>query len=295
MTSAQPSVLDNDEALPPVLDSVLDSSAILAIIEGAPCKEFPQDLYIPPDAMRVFLDTFEGPLDLLLYLIKRQNLDILTISIAQITRQYIRYIDMMAQLQLELAAEYLVMAALLAEIKSRMLLPRQLAADEDEEDPRAELIRRLQEYEQIKQAAEDIDSLLRQERDIFNTAVDSSTLEIAQPLPTVALREMLLAMKDVLGRAEQLSHHRIVREPLSVRERMSAILEALEGQKSLLFTRLFVETEGRHGVVVSFLAILELSKEGLVEIIQAEPFAPISISAAHTNTTVRTATATAAG
>ncbi|MGR9046636.1 MAG: segregation and condensation protein A [Gammaproteobacteria bacterium] len=251
----------------------------LAIVQGAPFQEFPEDLYIPPDAMRVFLETFEGPLDLLLYLIRRQNLDILNIPIAQISKQYISYIDMMAELQLELAAEYLVMAALLAEIKSRMLLPRQVVAEEDEDDPRAVLIRRLQEYELIKQAAEEIDSLPRLERDLFIPEVDVSNIKVNRPLPDVQLKEMLLALQDVLKRAEQLSHHQIIKEPLSVRERMSTILENLKGKERLVFTRLFISAEGRHGVVVSFLAILELSKEGLIEIIQSEPLAELFVRA----------------
>lgn len=251
----------------------------MAIVQGAPFHEFPEDLYIPPDALRVFLETFEGPLDLLLYLIRKQNLDILDIPIAKITRQYIGYIEMMTELQLELAAEYLVMAALLAEIKSRMLLPRQPVVEEDEEDPRAVLIRRLQEYESIKQAAEELDRLPRMERDIFGGVADTSTLKMERALPDVQLKEMLLALQQVLQRAEQLSHHQIVKEPLSVRERMSAILENLRNQDKLAFTRLFVRNEGRHGVVVSFLAILELSKERLIEIIQPEPFAELYVRA----------------
>lgn len=260
------------EDLPPVEE-------VLAIVQGSPFMEFPEDLYIPPDALRVFLDTFEGPLDLLLYLIRRQNLDILNIPIAQITRQYIGYIDMMTELRLELAAEYLVMAALLAEIKSRMLLPRQVAEEEDDEDPRALLIRRLQEYEVIKKAAEDIDGMSRLERDLFIAKADVSMIEIERPLPDIQLREMLLALQDVLKRADQLSHHQIVKEPLSVRERMSSVLERLKGGEGLIFNRLFLTQEGRHGVVVTFLAILELSKEGLIEIIQHEPLTEIVVRA----------------
>ncbi len=249
----------------------------LAIVQGTPFMEFPEDLYIPPDALRVFLDTFEGPLDLLLYLIRRQNLDILNIPIAQVTRQYISYIDMMTELRLELAAEYLVMAALLAEIKSRMLLPRQAAEEVDDEDPRALLIRRLQEYEIIKKAAEDIDGMSRLERDLFIAKADVSMIEIERPLPDIQLREMLLALQDVLKRADQLSHHQIVKEPLSVRERMSSVLERLKGGKDVIFNCLFLIQEGRHGVVVTFLAILELSKEGLIEIIQHEPLTEIMV------------------
>jgi segregation and condensation protein A len=260
---------------------ILQPSPVLAMVNGAPFNKLPDDLYIPPDALEVLLDTFEGPLDLLLYLIRRQNLDVVNIPIAKITHQYIAYIQIMGVLNLELAAEYLVMAALLAEIKSRMLLPRQIDAEDDEEDPRATLIRRLQEYELIKNAAEEIDQLPRIERDIFETSVDTSALKNAeQNLPDIQLKEMLLAFQDVLKRVEQLSHHQIIKEPLSVRERMSAILENLKGADSLLFSQLFSRKEGRHGVVVSFLAILELSKERLIDIIQSEPFAEIRVRTA---------------
>lgn len=252
-----------------------------AIVNGAPFDKLPDDLYIPPDALEVLLETFEGPLDLLLYLIRKQNLDIVNIPIAQITHQYIAYIQIMEQLNLELAAEYLVMAALLAEIKSRMLLPRQPDVEEDEEDPRATLIRRLQEYELIKNAAEEIDLLPRVERDVFRIGVDVSALkDFEKQLPNVQLKEILLAFQDVLKRAEQISHHQITKEPLSVRERMSTILENLKGADSLLFSQLFIRKEGRHGVVVSFLAILELSKERLIDIIQSEPFAELRVRAA---------------
>ncbi len=248
-----------------------------AIVNGTPFNQLPDDLYIPPDALEVFLDLFEGPLDLLLYLIRRQNLDIVNIPIAQITHQYITYIQIMGVLNLELAAEYLVMAALLAEIKSRMLLPRQSEEDDEEEDPRATLIRRLQEYECIKAAAEEFDFLPRVERDIFAIDVDVSSLDIEQQLPDIRLRDMLLAFQDVLKRVDQLSHHQITKEALSVRERMATILEYLKGENSLLFSQLFIRKEGRPGVVVSFLAILELGKEGLIEIIQSEPFTEIRV------------------
>ncbi|MDO9163318.1 MAG: ScpA family protein [Methylococcaceae bacterium] len=250
----------------------------LAIVNGAPFHLLPDDLYIPPDALEVFLELFEGPLDLLLYLIRRQNVDIVNIPIAQITHQYIAYIQMMSELNLELAAEYLVMAALLAEIKSRMLLPRQPELEDEEEDPRATLIRRLQEYEQIKQAAEELDQLPRDERDIFACTIDTSTVQQGQiNHPDVQLKEILLAFQDVLKRASNLTHHQITKEPLSVRERMATILANLEGEDSLLFSQLFIRKEGRHGVVVTFLAVLELSKERLIDIIQSEPFAEIRI------------------
>ena len=249
--------------------SVIDNSpTVFAIVNGTPYHELPEDLYIPPDALKVFLELFEGPLDLLLHLIRKQNLDIVNIPIAQITRQYIDYIQLMTELNLELAAEYLVMAALLAEIKSRMLLPRQPDAEIEEEDPRATLIRRLQEYEVIKNAAEQLDYLPRMERDLFAVNLDTSVLGINRPLPEVQLKDILLAFQGVLKRVEQLSHHQIIKEPLSVRERMSTILENLKRADSLFFSQLFSRQEGRHGVVVAFLAVLELSKEGLIEIIQ---------------------------
>lgn len=258
---------DQDQALAPSF----------AIVDGAPFNEMPEDLYIPPDALKVFLEAFEGPLDLLLYLIRRQNLDILNIPVAQITQQYIGYIDMMDQLQMELAAEYLLMAALLAEIKSRMLLPRQVEAEDEEDDPRALLIRKLQEYENIKLAADELDQMPRVERDIFPANAEVVLEHVEKKLPDVQLKEMLLAFQDVLKRVEQLSHHHITKEPLSVRERMSNILEYLKGTDSLIFSQLFIKTEGKHGVVVSFLAILELSKEGLIDITQSEPFAELRV------------------
>ena len=253
------------------------ANAPFAVVQGQPYQDLPDDLYIPPGALEVFLDTFEGPLDLLLYLIRRQNLDILNIPIAQITRQYIAYIDMMEHLRLELAAEYLVMAALLAEIKSRMLLPRQPESEEEEEDPRAFLIRKLQEYEAIKKVAEQIDLLPRNERDTFDATVDVSSVAVQQPLPDVQLKELLLAFQDVLKRVEQLSHHHITKEPLSVRERMAAILEKLNGTDQLPFAACFTGSEGKNGVVVAFLAILELSKERIIDIVQPEPYAGIHV------------------
>ena len=258
------------------IGSVMLTEPFFAMVNGTPFNQVPDDLYIPPDALEVFLDLFEGPLDLLLYLIRRQNLEIVNIPIAQITQQYIAYIQLMGALNLELAAEYLVMAALLAEIKSRMLLPRQ-SSQEDEEDPRATLIRRLQEYEAIKIAAEELDLLPRIERDIFEIEVDISPLSVEQQLPDIRLKDMLLAFQDVLKRVDQLSHHQITKEALSVRERMATILANLKGENSLFFSQLFIRKEGRQGVVVSFLAILELGKEGLIEIIQPEPFAEIRV------------------
>ena len=250
-----------------------------AYVQGEAVTTLPKDLYIPPDALEVFLEAFEGPLDLLLYLIRRQNLDVLDIPIAEITRQYMDYIELMHELRLELAAEYLVMAAMLAEIKSRMLLPR--AVDiEEEDDPRAELIRRLQEYERYKQAAEDIDNLPRVERDVFPVELEAPERQVVRRPPEVNLQELLLAAKEAMTRAEMFTHHHIQQEPLSVRERMSIVLERIGAGDFVEFSKLFVLEEGRMGVVVSLLAVLELIKGSLIELVQSEPFAPIYIRAA---------------
>jgi segregation and condensation protein A len=250
-----------------------------AIVEGQPMTQLPLDLYIPPDALEVFLDAFEGPLDLLLYLIKRQNLDILDIKVAEITRQYMDYIDLMKNMQLELAAEYLVMAAVLAEIKSRMLLPRHEEDEDDEEDPRAELIRRLQEYERFKQAAMDIDEMPRRDRDYWVGAAEVPKIEKEKPLPDVQLQEMLIVLAKVLKRADTFTSHRIELEPLSTRERMSSILERVHaaGDQFIPFIALFDPEEGKAGVVVTFLAMMELIKESLLDIVQTEAFAPIHV------------------
>jgi segregation and condensation protein A len=251
-----------------------------ALVDGEPVTQLPQDLYIPPYALEVFLEAFEGPLDLLLYLIRRQNLDILDIPIAEITRQYVQYIEVMKELQLELAGEYLLMAAMLAEIKSRMLLPTPAGADEEEADPRAELVRRLQEYERFKQAATNVDRLPRMERDVYQASADSSGRPIVTKLPDITLKELLLAFKDVINRAEMLAHHHIRREPLSVRQRMSDVLLKVHGDSFREFAELFNVSEGRMGVTVTFLAVLELLKESLIELVQTEPFAPIHVRAA---------------
>jgi len=251
-----------------------------AVVLGAPLTELPKDLYIPPQALEVFLEAFEGPLDLLLYLIRRQNLDILNIPIAEITRQYMEYVDLMKDLQLELAGEYLVMAAMLAEIKSRMLLPRPRADEEEEGDPRAELVRRLQEYERFKQAAEEIDTLPRVGRDTFIACVEAPEQERPRPQPEVDLRELLATLADVFKRAEMFSHHHIQREPLSVRERMAQVLAALPRERFVEFTTLFTLEEGRRGVVVTFIAVLELIRQSLIELIQTEAYATIHVKAA---------------
>ena len=251
-----------------------------AIVQGAAITELPQDLYIPPDALEVFLaESFEGPLDLLLYLIKRQNLDILDIPIAEITRQYVEYVEVMKELQLELAGEYLVMAAMLAEIKSRMLLPRPQTEEEDEADPRAELVRRLQEYERYKQAAEDIDALPRVRRDVFPVDVDSPDLKIVRLPPRVEMKDILAAFKDVMQRAAMYEKHHIQMEPLSVRERMSRVLSTVSVEHFTDFGKLFTVEEGRSGVVVTLLAILELIKQSMLELVQTEPYGPIHVKA----------------
>ena len=248
-----------------------------AIVEGEPVTEMPRDLYIPPQALEVFLEAFEGPLDLLLYMIRRQNLNILDIPIADITRQYMEYIQLMQELDLELAGEYLLMAAMLAEIKSRMLLPRLSEGGEEEEDPRAELVRRLQEYERYKQAAEDIDLLPRLERDVYPAVAELTHRQVVRILPEVALQEMLVAFKDVVQRATMFAHLHVARETLSVRQRMSDVLALLEGIGLVEFIRLFQAEEGRLGVTVTFAAILELLREQLVEIVQAEPYQPLYV------------------
>ncbi|HEY8330058.1 MAG TPA: ScpA family protein [Pseudomonas sp.] len=234
-------------------------------------------MYIPPDALEVFLEAFEGPLDLLLYLIRKQNIDILDIPVAEITRQYMGYVELMKSVHLELAAEYLVMAAMLAEIKSRMLLPRSSEAVDDEEDPRAELIRRLQEYERFKQAAEELDALPRLGRDLHTVLLPAPEARARTLLPEVSLDEVLLAMAEVMRRAELFESHQVTRELLSTRDRMSDVLARLQGGGFVAFIALFTVEEGKLGVVVTFMAILELVKESLVELVQNEPFTPIHV------------------
>ena len=251
-----------------------------AIVNGEPISQMPRDLYIPPQALEVFLEAFEGPLDLLLYLIRRQNLDILDIPLAEITRQYMQYIELMQDLQLELAGEYLVMAATLAEIKSRMLLPRPQLTEDGELDPRAELVRRLQEYERFKRAAEGIDQLERLERDVWPASAPLKERQVVRALPQLTLQEMLLAFKDVVARSQMYAHHHIQRERLSVGERMSDILARLGHSGFLPFTALFQPQEGRMGITVTFVAILELMREGLIDIVQTEAYAPLHVRAA---------------
>jgi segregation and condensation protein A len=243
-------------------------------VQGEAISAPPEDLYIPPDALEVFLETFEGPLDLLLYLIRRQNLDILDIPIAEITKQYMEYVELMRNINLDLAAEYLVMAAMLAEIKSRMLLPRHEEV-EDEADPRAELVRRLQEYERFKQAATDIDEMPHLGRDQFPSNVEVVRHDKEKPEPDIEMRELLLAFQGILKRVDMQKHHEIEREEISIREKMTAVLAKLDGDKFVEFQTLFSFKEGRLGVVVTLMAILELLKLQVIDMVQAESFAPI--------------------
>jgi len=285
-------IVASNEPAPPSAAGVPEQVEMpFAVVNGEPVTELPRDLYIPPQALEVFLEAFEGPLDLLLYLIRRQNLDILDIPLAEITKQYMQYIELMQELQLELAGEYMVMAATLAEIKSRMLLPRpKVDGDGHEEDPRAELVRRLQEYERFKRAAEDLDRLPRLERDTWSAGAELKDRKVVRVMPQVTLQEMLVAFKEVVVRSEMFSHHHVARERLSVRERMTDILSTLERASFVEFVRLFRPEEGRMGVTVTFIAVLELMREGLIDIVQAEPFAPLHVRAAAENRMLRLVT-----
>lgn len=252
----------------------------LAVVNGEAILQMPLDLYIPPEALEVILQQFSGPLDLLLYLIRKQNLDILDIPIAEVTRQYMGYIDLMQSMNIELAAEYLLMAAMLAEIKSRMLLPRPFEEEGDESDPRAELVRRLQEYERYRAAAENIERLPRVGREVHLAVIDGSNLPHRKVQPKVSMFELLDAFREVLKRAELYKHHHVLREPLSVRERMTRVLDRVSADGLASFESLFEIKEGRAGLVVTFLAILELLKESLIVIVQQEPFSPIHVKVA---------------
>ena len=259
-------------------DVLLDSQQALARVYDEFITQVPEDLYIPPDALAVFLEAFEGPLDLLLYLIRKQNLDILDIPIAEITRQYISYIELMQELNIDLAAEYLLMAALLAEIKSRLLLPKPKNPEAEEEDPRAELIRRLQEYERFKKAAEDLGDLPQEGRDIFLTHVEPPVRELLATEPFVGDFSLLLeAMRDVLHRAQLQKSHIIAEEGLSLEQRFREVLARLASGETVIFYELFTVKEGRIGVVVTFMAILELLKQKMIELVQESVFAPIYV------------------
>ncbi len=275
----QQAATSSNEDIVPLLEDDAEAGPI-AVFKGTAIIELPKDLYIPPDALLIFLETFEGPLDLLLYLIKKQNLDILDIPIAKITEQYMGYVALMKNLNLELAAEYLVMAAMLAEIKSRMLLPRPSLAEAEEVDPRAELVQRLLEYERYKKAAEDMDALQRMERDVRLAVAAFPHKHAAKPLPDVTLEALNKAFSDVLSRAQMFIHHHVERERLSVRDRMVRLLDVVRADRFTEFGELFTVEEGRAGVVVALLAILELLKEALIEIVQTEPAGPIYIKAA---------------
>jgi segregation and condensation protein A len=250
-----------------------------AIVNGESVTEIPQDLYIPPEALSIILETFEGPLDLLLYLIKKQNLDILELDVASITAQYMGYVEMMDAMKFELAAEYLVMAAMLAQIKSRLLLPKVKEEEAEEEDPRAQLIRRLQEYERYKEAAENLDELPREGRDIYVANIEPPDYQVDRPQPTVEMKDILLALSEVMRRAEMFESHHIQMERLSTREKMSHVLDRVSSGQFVPFVSMFTPEEGRLGVVVTFLAVMELIKESLIEIVQSEIFGPIHVKA----------------
>ena len=266
-----------DATLPVVVDNVA-----VARLYGEPLFSMPRDLYIPPDALEVFLEAFEGPLDLLLYLIRKQNFNILDLPMAAVTRQYLSYVDEIRQRNLELAAEYLLMAAMLIEIKSRMLLPPKRAAEgEEAEDPRAELVRRLLEYEQMKLASLQLNTIPQYGRDFLQAQVYIE--QSLQPrFPEVSMDELQAAWRDILKRANLVQHHKISREELSVREHMSIVLKHLQGRKFVEFENLFDPALGTPVLVVTFIALLELAKETLIEITQAEAFAPIYVRLAYT-------------
>jgi segregation and condensation protein A len=263
-------------AIPAVLTPV-------ATVHGQPFVQFPSDLYIPPQALEVLLETFSGPLDLLLYLIRKQNFDILEIPVSEVTRQYMQYIELMKVLAIELAAEYLVMAAVLTEIKSRLLLPKPAFPQSAEEaDPRAELIRRLQEYEQIKQAADELDKCPVQGRDVFLAMAHAEAAiisEINMMKPALNIEDLVEALQSVLTRVARTAHHAIAQEPLSIQERMFQILHRLSSETGIEFANFFTVSEGRMGVVVTFIALLELWRQGLVEIFQTTLFGEIEVKA----------------
>ena len=257
----------------------------LAMLHGQPLLQLPRDLYIPPDALEVVLEAFEGPMDLLLYLIRKQNLDVMDIPVAEITRQYVAYIELMQVLRLELAADYLVMAAMLAQIKSQMLLPPPPGDDSFDgddtfnDDPRAELVRRLQEYERFRQAAHQLDALPRLERDTEVAHADAAIALVTRTPPEVSLEHLLEAVRGVMARAQLQAGHTVLREALSVRQRMSQVLAAVADGQQHPFTSLFDVAEGRNGVLVTLLAILELAKEQLLDIRQDAPLGPIQVAA----------------
>lgn len=280
-TDSETIILDTSQSISASSEKPEQNEMPFALVNGEAYTDLPKDLYIPPDALEVILEAFEGPLDLLLYLIRRQNLDILEVNVADITHQYVAYVEMMNNLQFELAAEYLVMAAMLAEIKSRMLLPRNQEEEEDEgDDPRAALIRRLQEYERFKAAAEDIEEMPRMYRDVHQASADAPDRNLTRPDPEVDFKEILLALSEVLRRADMFESHQVEMERMSTRERMTQVLERLSEEKTFVpFVSLFSVSEGRLGVIVTFMAIMELIKESLVDIVQNESFGAIHVKA----------------
>lgn len=251
---------------------------VIAVVAGRSVTELPTDLFIPPDALEILLDSFTGPLDLLLYLIRQQNIDIMDIPMAIITQQYMQYIELLEAHRMELAADYLVMAALLTEIKSKLLLPTPVSLlDQIEEDPRMELVRRLQAYEFFKEMALFIDKLPRFERDVFQVQAKIAHLQLKMQEPDITLAALAAAMENILSRQQCLTHHQVTREPLSVRERMTMILQRLQDEPLINFTQLLNHKEGRMGIVVTLLATLELVKQALVIVTQTEAFSPIHI------------------
>ena len=268
-------MIANDTEAPP-LDLAQAAGAPVAKVYGQPLLALPQDLYIPPEALEVFLESFEGPLDLLLYLIRKQNIDVLDIPMAELTRQYLVYVEMMRRTQLELAAEYLLMAAVLIEIKSRLLLPKPPQQGDEPADPRAELVRRLLEYERMKAAARALDALPLVERDYALARVWFDRVAPAR-LPDVRADDLRAAWAGLLARARINRHHTVTREQLSVRSQMSRLLKLLEPGRFIEFTTLFEARAGIAQLVVTFLAILELARESLLDLAQAEPYAPIYV------------------
>ncbi len=282
-----PQISESPEPAVELINDIDTEQDVIAKVLGENFLDLPQDLYIPPEAMRVFLDTFEGPLDLLLYLIKKQNLDILDIPIAEITRQYVQYIDLMTELKIELAAEYLLMAAMLAEIKSRLLLPRsELESEEEGDDPRAELVRKLQEYERIKKAAEDINEIPRIERDLFTCGASLPKMPDKIMQADVSLDEVIKALRKVFERAKLNTKHKITAEVLSIRDRMTQILSRLQETEFLPFEDLFDRNEGRGGLAVTFIGILELARQSLLEITQAEIMGPVYVRRGQSSDTI---------
>lgn len=270
--------LIQNNQIPQPADTEQSAALSTVLVNGEKLQKWPQDLYIPPQALEIFLETFQGPLDLLLYLIRKQNLDILDIPVSHITRQYMEYVELMRHFRLDLAAEYLVMAAMLAEIKSRMLLPKPTAEpQEEEEDPHAMLIRQLQEYERFSLAARELDALPRLERELYLVTGEFNPPEVMQSMPTASLKDLVVAFRRVLDRSEQYKHWTVEQEALSMREKMTQILQRVPSGQFIRFEKLLDSAEGKSGLVVSFMAILELVRDRMILVVQNEPFAPIHV------------------